>query len=55
MSHYRTSLEISETGCGDRDIAQILVSMSALHRDMGAYEESVSCGERALSAAPGRR
>jgi DNA-binding SARP family transcriptional activator len=51
MSHYRTSLEISETGCGDRDIAQILVSMSALHRDMDAYEESVSCGERALALA----
>ncbi|MEU8394208.1 BTAD domain-containing putative transcriptional regulator [Nonomuraea sp. NPDC048892] len=51
MSHYRTSLEISETGCGDRDIAQILVSMSALHRDMGAYESSVSCGRRALALA----
>ncbi|MEV0306426.1 AfsR/SARP family transcriptional regulator [Nonomuraea fuscirosea] len=51
MSHYRTSLEISETGCGDRDIAQILVSMSALHRDMGAYEDSVSCGRRALALA----
>ncbi|MEV0597252.1 AfsR/SARP family transcriptional regulator [Nonomuraea cavernae] len=51
MSHYRTSLEISETGCGHRDIAQILVSMSALHRDMGAYESSVSCGERALALA----
>ncbi|MGC5009700.1 AfsR/SARP family transcriptional regulator [Streptosporangium sp. DT93] len=51
MSHYRTSLRISETGCGDRDIAQILVSMSALHRDMGAAEEAVSCGERALALA----
>ncbi|GAA4182367.1 BTAD domain-containing putative transcriptional regulator [Streptosporangium oxazolinicum] len=51
MSHYRISLEISETGCGDRDIAQILVSMSALHRDMGAHEEPISCGERALSLA----
>ncbi|GAA2999875.1 AfsR/SARP family transcriptional regulator [Streptosporangium longisporum] len=51
MDHYRTSLEISETGCGDRDIAQILVSMSTLHRDMGAFEEAVSCGERALALA----
>ncbi|WP_440069518.1 AfsR/SARP family transcriptional regulator [Streptosporangium sp. OZ121] len=51
MRHYRTSLEISETSCGDRDIAQILVSMSTLHHDMGAYEEAISCGERALSLA----
>ncbi|MBG0816728.1 BTAD domain-containing putative transcriptional regulator [Planomonospora sp. ID82291] len=51
MSHYRTSLRISETGCGDRDIAQILVSMSALHRDMDAVGEAVSCGERALALA----
>ncbi|MEU4834040.1 BTAD domain-containing putative transcriptional regulator [Streptosporangium sp. NPDC023615] len=51
MSHYRTSLKISETGCGDRDVAQILVSMSALHRDMDASEEAVSCGERALALA----
>ncbi|MER5644726.1 BTAD domain-containing putative transcriptional regulator [Streptosporangium sp. NPDC002524] len=51
MSHYLTSLEISETSCGDRDIAQILVSMSTLHHDMGAHEEAASCGERALSLA----
>lgn len=51
MAHYRTSLAISEEHCGDRDNAQILVSLSVLHRDMGEHGEAAACGERALSLA----
>jgi tetratricopeptide (TPR) repeat protein len=53
MAHYRTSLAVGEEHCGDRDNSQILVGMSALHRDMGDHGAAAACAERALSLAGG--
>lgn len=49
--HYREALLLAETACGPRDVAEILVGLSRVHRGLDEPEQAVRYGERALTQA----